>query len=124
MGMKVKVYVNDDDEIVYMEKDSTEKVVIDQIDEIDGNDISLYVLDDEYTLDADAYAYVAGVQDSIKKVTKASDFAAGEFGRFVISGDEIVFADVVNADKTDKTGMVVTSVDKTNKEITGVVGAG
>jgi len=124
MGMKVKVYVNDDDEIVYLEKDSTEKAVVDQIDEISGKDISLYVLDDEYTLADDAYAYVTGAEDDVVKADAAGDFAVGEFGRVIVSGDEIVFADMFKADETDNTGMVVTSVDKAAKEITGVVGAG
>jgi len=116
MGMKVKVYVNDDDEIVYMEKDSTEKAVIDQVDAIDGDTLSLYVLDDDYDVTDDSITYVNG--DS-----KAA-FADGNFGRFIVSGDEIVFADVYDADSTDNTGMVVTAIDKTNKELTGVVGAG
>jgi len=116
MGMQVKVYVNDDDEIVYMEKDSTEKAVIDQIDAIDGDTLSLYVLDDDYDVTDDSITYVNG--DS------KGAFADGNFGRFIVSGDEIVFADVYDADTTDNTGMVVTAIDKTNKELTGVVGAG
>jgi len=121
MGMQVKVYVNDDDEIVYMEKDSTEKAVIDQIDAVDGDVLSLYVLDDDYEVTVDSIAYVNG--DSVKK----GDFKAaneGNFGRFIVSGDEIVFADLYDAGSTENTGMVVTAIDKTNKELTGVVGAG
>jgi hypothetical protein len=127
LGMKVKAYVNDDDEVVYMEKDGTEKVVIDMIDAIDkedDDDITLFTLDNEFQLDTNAKAFVAGVNDDIKTVNDADDFAPGNLGRFVVSGDEIVFADVVTADVTDNTGMVVTDLDKNNMEITGIVGDG
>lgn len=120
MGMKVKAYVNDDDKLVYIEKDSTEKVVTDQIDKVDGDTLSLYALDDDYNV------VKSGSNKSITYVNGDSkgSFNEGQFGRFIVSGSDIVFADVYEAGKTGNTGMVVTEIDKTNKELTGVVGAG
>jgi hypothetical protein len=132
LGQKVKVYVNDDDEVVYMESDGTDKVVVDMIDAVDGDEITLYGLDDDYTLaetEEDTYAFVAGIDedDKIADIEDVldgddADELLGSLGRFVVSGDEIVFADVIKPEATTNTGLVVTDIDEDAMEITGIIG--
>jgi hypothetical protein len=132
LGQKVKVYVNDDDEVVYMESDGTDKVVVDMIDAVDGDEITLYGLDDDYTLaetEEDTYAFVAGIDedDKIADIEDVldgddADELLGSLGRFVVSGDEIVFADVIKPESTTNTGLVVTDIDEDAMEITGIIG--
>ncbi|WP_099190520.1 S-layer homology domain-containing protein [Tepidibacter mesophilus] len=136
MGLKVKVYVNDDDEVIYMQRDGNETVATDVITKVTTDsgklkEVELYKLDDEYSFDKDGTtAYVTGLNDKVTAYDKTElddttgdlggDLEAGMFGRFVIENNKVVFADIMKADEAN--GLIVTKVDTDSKEITGIEG--
>ncbi len=116
MGLKVKVYVNDDNEVMFMQRDGNEDVVVDAIKTVTvtgsgssaTTDVELLEKDDTYKATG-ATTYVVG--DS------ANTLANNLVGKFVIEGDEVVFANLIKAETT----MVVKSIDADTKEIKGSV---
>ncbi len=118
MGLKVKVYVNDDDEVIFMQKDGNETTSLDVVTDVASNDVELLVLDDTY--DADGTAYVTGKEEKVVNGTVYSKVEKGMIGKFIVENNEIVFADVMKADVAN--GMIVTEVDTDTKEITGIIG--
>ncbi|WP_099190570.1 S-layer homology domain-containing protein [Tepidibacter mesophilus] len=109
MGLKVKVYVNADDEVIFMQRDGNEDVVVDAVASKTANDVTLVEEDETYDTD-NATVYTLG--DS------SNELASNMLGRFIIEGDEVVFANVI---KPEVNAMVVKSVDKDTKEITGSI---
>ncbi len=109
MGLKVKVYVNDDNEVIFMQRDGNEDVVVDAVASANADDVTLVDKDDTYDTDS-ATIYTVG--DS------SNELSSNMLGRFIIEGDEVVFANVI---KPEINAMVVKSVDTETKEITGSI---
>lgn len=87
-GLEVKAWVNDDDEIVFVEKKTADKdVYTDTVDAAPvGKDVKLHVLDDNVTFADDAVVYINNSK------AKVSDLKAGDYGRFVKEKNKIAFA--------------------------------
>ncbi|WP_099190568.1 S-layer homology domain-containing protein [Tepidibacter mesophilus] len=107
MGLKVKVYVNDDDEVMFMQRDGNEDVVVDAISDKTADDITLLEKDDTYKT-ANTTTYVVGDSNVL---------ANNLVGKFVIEGNEVVFANLIKPETT----MVVKSIDADTKEIKGSI---
>ncbi|MDK2925853.1 MAG: hypothetical protein PWQ41_1627 [Bacillota bacterium] len=113
-GLEVKAWVNDDDEVVFAEKKTSDNdIYTDTISELTDKDtVKLDVLDDEVTFADGALVYVNYSKKSVNDATK--DLKVGYYGRFVEKNNKIVFASLfdfgVSNGKPANEG-VVTSVD-------------
>jgi hypothetical protein len=117
LGLEVKAWVNDDDEVIFVEKKTSDNdIYTDTIKEVSGKDkVTLDVLDDKVTFDEDAVVYV---NNDRVDVDDLDDDWVGYYGRFVEDSNKIVFAylfDFTEGDAQEK-GAVVLSVD--GEEIT------
>jgi len=104
-GLKVRAWVNDDDEVVFVQKKTADKDIYNDTVSKNyekGNKLELVVLDDDVTFADDATIYV-----NYKKA-KLSELKEGYFGRFVQDKNKVVFANVFNFSTNEG---VVTKVD-------------
>jgi hypothetical protein len=115
LGLDVTAWVNDDDEIVFIEVETEESdILYDTVAEDVGTadeKITLKVADDDYKLALEgsdsADDFTAVINFNRGSWNKASDLDAGDYGVFVLEDKEIKF---INAFKFDKPeGGVVTS---------------
>ncbi|MBK5252175.1 MAG: S-layer homology domain-containing protein [Peptostreptococcaceae bacterium] len=101
-GLEVTAWVNDDDEIFYwtVETDAAD-IIYDTVKvDVDNDDyVTLLVEDDTFDFASGADTYVN---------FDTADLTAGDYGRFVMEDDEVVFASVFNFDVE---GAVVKAVD-------------
>lgn len=104
-GLKVDAWINDDDEIVFVDISTNAKDIL--LDTVTGtpakDEIELKVADDTFDVASDAKAYV--------NFDPASDFSKipeGAYGKFVREKGKIAFANLFDFDKKG----VVTEVDK------------
>jgi S-layer family protein len=110
IGEEVSVYMNDDDEIVYIETENDDKAHFDYIEEVKGDDdeteeISLVKFDKDYDFDKDAKVYVYDASDDqYEEITVDKDGARvdsdnllGKVGKFVVKNNKIVYAEVMSS---------------------------
>jgi len=108
-GLTVNAWVNDDDEVFFVDvKTEAKNIIVDTVaDTIAGttDKVKLLVADKEYKFNGDANIYV-----NFDKVTGSisDDQFNNMFGKFVLDRGEIVFATLFDFD--DKDGGVVTDV--------------
>lgn len=104
-GLKVDAWINDDDEIVFVDVATNAKDIL--LDTITGtpakDEIELKVADDTFDVATGAEAYV-----NFSRVTDFSKLEAGMYGKFVRESGKIAFANLFDFDKIG----VVTEVDK------------
>ncbi|WP_286680786.1 S-layer homology domain-containing protein [Tepidanaerobacter sp. EBM-49] len=105
-GLKVDAWINDDDEIVFVDISTNAKDIL--LDTVTGtpakDEIELKVADDTFDVASGAEAYV-----NFSKVTDFSKIPADAYGKFVRESGKLVFANVFSFKETG----VVTEVDKT-----------
>lgn len=120
-GLKVIAWVNDDDEILYVQQKTKDTdVLVDVADEFKSNDkVTLLVADKDYKFrkesrtEDEATIYINDEKVDLKdfleegKKGKSGKYEQKIYGRFVKDGDEIVFAYLFDFDKTG----VITKVD-------------
>lgn len=116
LGYKVKAYF-DGDEIVYIEK-ADSAVFVDYINDVavsgtKTTDLYLKAKDKGYAFGSDAQVYLDG--DSVG--TSTTNIKANTFGYFVVENNKIVYARILDVSNP----YVVTDVDTTNNEVTGLL---
>ncbi|WP_296969501.1 S-layer homology domain-containing protein [Tepidanaerobacter sp. EBM-38] len=109
LGEEVNVYLNDDDEVIYLEKKNSDKVYFDYVKKAitKGDNIvalDLAKADDDFEFDEDAFIYVLD-GDKYKNAQKdgkislddysVTDFA-GHVGKFVIKNRKIIYAEIMD----------------------------
>ncbi|RKL63757.1 hypothetical protein DXT63_04640 [Thermoanaerobacteraceae bacterium SP2] len=90
LGVAVTVWVNDDDEIFFIDP-SMDDVKVDVVDSDvakDANTIDLRIADDTYDLASDVKVYINGAKSDLE------DLKAGMYGSFVFDNDEIIYINV------------------------------
>ncbi|WP_213950400.1 S-layer homology domain-containing protein [Tepidanaerobacter syntrophicus] len=104
-GLKVDAWINDDDEIVFVDVATNAKDIL--LDTVAGtpakDEIELKVADDTFDVVTDAEAYV-----NFSTVADFSKLEAGMYGKFVRESGKIAFANLFDFDKKG----IVTEVDK------------
>jgi len=115
LGEEVTIYLNDDDEIVYAEREYDDKAMFDYADSAnDDRTLSLVKFDDDYKFDENAVVYITDSDGAIKYEYSDLDTKdelsklVGKPGKFVVKNRKIIFADLINPDQTDDGWMVVT----------------
>ncbi|KXG76956.1 Surface layer protein [Fervidicola ferrireducens] len=114
LGEEVTIYLNDDDEIVYAEREYEDKAMFDYASSAnDDKTLSLVKFDDDYKFDENAVVYVSDADGAIKyegedEINANLSKLVGKPGKFVVKNSKIVFADLINPDQTDDGWMVVT----------------
>ncbi|MDI3481108.1 MAG: hypothetical protein PWQ97_763 [Tepidanaerobacteraceae bacterium] len=120
LGEESTIYLNDDDEIVYAEKEYDDNSYFDYIEGVvmnsDGKTVdklSLVKADDDYAFDKDAVIYMMDGNDyktvEYDKVTDTSKLL-GKVGKFVIKNRKIVWAEIMSSGETQP-WMIVTKND-------------
>lgn len=92
LGVAVTVWVNDDDEIFFIDP-STDDVKVDVVDSDvakDADTIDLRVADDTFDLASNVKVYINGTKSDLE------DLKAGMYGSFVFDNDEIIYINVKN----------------------------
>ncbi|GLI20066.1 hypothetical protein TSYNTROPHJE_18790 [Tepidanaerobacter syntrophicus] len=104
-GLKVDAWINDDDEIVFVDVATNAKDIL--LDTITGtpakDEIELKVADDTFDVATGAEAYV-----NFDSVSDFSKIPVGSYGKFVRESGKIAFANLFDFDKKG----IVTEVDK------------
>lgn len=104
LGEEATVYINDDDVVVYAESENDDKVNFDYIEEVTNKDeLTLVKFDDDYPFADDAYVYMKD-GDKVKQVNvdKFDDYDfVGKVGKFVVSNNEIVWAELMESTEAD-----------------------
>ncbi|HHW01852.1 MAG TPA: S-layer homology domain-containing protein [Thermoanaerobacterales bacterium] len=129
LGEESTIYLNDDDEIVYAEKEYDDNSYFDYIEGVvmnsDGKTVdklSLVKADDDYAFDKDAVIYMMDGNDyktvEYNKVTDTSKLL-GKVGKFVIKNRKIVWAEIMSSGETQP-WMIVTKND--SGMLYGIVG--
>lgn len=118
-GLKGTIYLNDDDEIVYVEL-AGEKVVYDKLDKVninkDTRKTDLVIEDETYDIDANAKVYINSSRKSIENLTN------GLFGKIVFNEyNDIVFMDLYDWDYED---LLVNEVNVDKEKIVAYTTAG
>ncbi|MDK2800082.1 MAG: hypothetical protein PWQ70_1701 [Clostridiales bacterium] len=132
LGEEVTIYLNDDDEIIYVESEKDDQAKYDYVEAVktvktDGNgegviEVSLVAFDDDYELADDAYVYVL---DSNKYSNKATTRSSGDnyidvdrsgdilghVGKFVIKNNKIVYAEIIEGGETAPWALVTDNKD-------------
>jgi hypothetical protein len=104
MGLEVKAYVNNDDEVIYAENTTSDRnVEMDLVDEVkdSGANVALWFDDSkDYPYDSNAKVYLDNVQqtESSGSTDMLSGLSGGDYGRVVFENGKIVFADFNNFD--------------------------
>ncbi|SHE97353.1 S-layer homology domain-containing protein [Tissierella praeacuta DSM 18095] len=110
IGEEVTVYMNDNEEVVYIEVENDDKAYFDYVFAASGKDrevdkLELVKFDKEYSFDSDAKVYVFDSKDdkyvelSVKKDgidTKLSS-VVGHVGKFVVKNNRIVYAEIMDS---------------------------
>jgi hypothetical protein len=109
LGEEATVYLNDDDEIVYAERENDDKAKFDYVEEVAVNkngkvtQVSLVAFDDDYKFADDAYVYVldgdkysnmATNDSSANYINADSSDILGHVGKFVVKNNKIVYAEI------------------------------
>lgn len=119
LGLDVTAWVNDDDDIFYVEYDESQ-VKKDALDGVDteSEEVSLYIADDDFDVADDAVLYVNGDKVNLDDLAELYDDGDGStiYGNFVFDNNEVVFANLQQFGEVD--GEVVTEVDEDNELIT------
>ncbi|HHV84189.1 MAG TPA: S-layer homology domain-containing protein, partial [Tepidanaerobacter syntrophicus] len=104
-GLKVDAWINDDDEIVFVDVATNAKdILLDTVKETPAKDeIELKVADDTFDVATGAEAYV-----NFDSVSDFSKIPVGSYGKFVRESGKIAFANLFDFDKKG----IVTEVDK------------
>lgn len=104
-GLKVDAWINDDDEIVFVDVATNAKDIL--LDTVAGtpakDEIELKVADDTFDVATGAEAYV-----NFDSVSDFSKIPVGSYGKFVRESGKIAFANLFDFDKKG----IVTEVDK------------
>jgi hypothetical protein len=126
LGEEVTIYLNDDDEIIYVESEKDDQAKYDYVEAVktDSNgviEVSLVAFDDDYELADDAYVYVL---DSNKYSNKANTPSSGDnyidvdksdilghVGKFVIKNNKIVYAEIIEGGETAPWALVTDNKD-------------
>ncbi|MCC5909215.1 MAG: S-layer homology domain-containing protein [Clostridiaceae bacterium] len=118
LGLTADIYVNDDDEIFYVELQEREYTVYyDVIEEIDGDEISLVVADDDFDLADDYNIYIENRTQSIRDLEEAVEESNGPglFAKVVLDrNNKVTLVDAYVWNELD--AGVVTDVD-TREEV-------
>ncbi|MCF6097548.1 S-layer homology domain-containing protein [Thermovorax subterraneus] len=112
LGVEVTVWVNDDDEIFFIDP-NMDDVKVDIVDAdvvADADEIDLKLADDSFDIAKDVKVYINGAKADL------DDLKAGMYGYFVFDDDEIVYINVKEWNKVD--AGVVTEVNAKDKIIT------
>jgi hypothetical protein len=120
LGEEVTIYLNDDDEVVYAEREYDDKPYFDYIEGVvfksDGKTVdklSLVKADDDYAFEKDAVIYVMDGDEyktvEYDEVTDASKLV-GKVGKFVLKNRKIVWAEIMSSGETQP-WMIVTKND-------------
>lgn len=132
LGEESTIYLNDDDEVIYIEREYDDKAYFDYIKEVasDKNkNVSQFTLqkaDDDFEFAEDAVIYT--LKDNKYKMAKLdednsavkdlnSNAFLGKVGKFVIKNRQIVYAEVMDTSEADP-WMIVTS--NKNGELEGI----
>jgi hypothetical protein len=113
-GLQATVYMNDDDEIVYVEADDSERVVKDRISDVtvnsgDVTNFELKVTDDDFDLNDDVVIYVNNTRTDLDDAVLTAADTNRLYGKFILNDDdEIVFADLY---KWDEESILVSEVN-------------
>lgn len=129
LGEEGTIYLNDDDEVVYAEKESDDKAYFDYIEGVEMDSkkekvqkLSLVKADNDYAFDKDAVIYMMDGDEyktvEYDEVTDTSKLL-GKVGKFVIKNNKIVWAEIMSSSETQP-WMIVT--DNENDLVTGIVG--
>ncbi|MDK2800080.1 MAG: hypothetical protein PWQ70_1699 [Clostridiales bacterium] len=109
LGEEVTIYLNDDNEIIYAERENDDKAKFDYVEKVvtDSNgviQVSLVAFDDDYKFADDAVVYVLSSNKYANEATKVSggnnyvDTSAsnvlGHVGKFVVKNNKIVYAEI------------------------------
>lgn len=120
IGEETTIYINDDDEVVYAEREYDDNPYFDYIEGVimksDGktvDKVSLVKADDDYAFDKDAVIYMMDGDDyktvEYDEITDTSKLL-GKVGKFIIKNSKIVWAEIMSSDETQP-WMVVTKND-------------
>jgi hypothetical protein len=120
IGEEATIYLNDDDEVVYAEREYDDNPYFDYIEGVimDSDNktvdkVSLVKADDDYAFDKDAVIYMMDGEDyktvEYDEITDTSKLL-GKVGKFVIKNNKIVWAEIMSSDETQP-WMVVTKND-------------
>lgn len=111
IGEEISVYMNDREQVVYMEVENDDKAYFDYVDKVskgkDGEieEISLVKFDKEYKFDSDAKVYVFNSKDDqydeldVNKdgIDAKLNDVAGHVGKFVVKNNRIVYAEIMES---------------------------
>lgn len=108
LGEEVNAYLNDDDEVIYLEKKDSDKVYFDYVQSVTVKDdkieqLDLAKADDDYEFDENAVIYyldgdkykVAKLDDKDRVDLDRSVFE-GKVGKFVLRNRKIIYAEVMD----------------------------
>jgi hypothetical protein len=115
MGEEVTIYLNDDDEIIYAEREYDDDAKFDYVEgDVEDNNgkvakVSLVKFDDDYEFDDDAVVYVTqgGETTKVTPEDEESGFFNGMVGKVVMKNDKIVFADFMDVTEEIDNWMIV-----------------
>lgn len=97
LGEEVSIYLNDDDEIVYIERENDDKAYFDYVKGIKGEKLSLVKADDDYEFEKNARINVLNKDNKYELVDEVKDYEfEGKVGKFVIKNRKIVYAEVMD----------------------------
>ncbi|MGJ0846871.1 S-layer homology domain-containing protein [Tissierella praeacuta] len=110
IGEEVTVYMNDNEEIVYIEVENDDKAYFDYVISASGKDgeidkLELVKFDKEYSFDSDAKVYVFDSKDdkyvelNVKKdgIDAKLSNVVGHVGKFVVKNNRIVYAEIMDS---------------------------
>jgi len=120
LGEEVTIYLNDDDEVVYAEREYDDKPYFDYIEGVvfksggkTVDKLSLVKADDDYAFEKDAVIYVMDGDEyktvEYDEVTDANKLV-GKVGKFVLKNRKIVWAEIMSSGETQP-WMIVTKND-------------
>lgn len=110
IGEEVTVYMDDKDNVVYIESENDDRAYFDYVEAVEGTDketeqISLVRFDKDYKFDKDAKVYVYDAKDDqYIDVNVDKDGASvnakdllGRVGKFVVKNNKIVYAEIMDS---------------------------
>jgi len=108
LGEEVNAYLNDDDEVIYLEKKDSDKVYFDYVQKVILKDkkiekLDLAKADDDYEFDENALIYYldgdkykVAKLDSDERIDLDRSIFEGKVGKFVIRNRKIIYAEVMD----------------------------